>query len=187
LQHARYCLRAAIRASVELAADEALRAEWQDRLDHMAPDIQPYFGNRYDASLQGLEKWCDECSPPQWGRGRPYHLPSPSLGPASAAVKERLGAWWLCHPGGAISAMRDGTFVPDRDGNILHAYVESAHHCNGFIYKGSPCGHELVFNEELGIAAALQEMMLQSWDGALRIFPAPRAHSWSAPRGRKVA
>ena len=37
-------------------------------------------------------------------------------------------------------------------------------------------GRAGAWTESLGVAAALQEMMLQSWDGALRIFPAwPRA------------
>jgi hypothetical protein len=33
-------------------------------------------------------------------------------------------------------------------------------------------GHDGAWTESLGVIAPLQEMMLQSWDGSLRIFPA---------------
>ena len=172
LQHARYSLRAAIRASSELGLDDPLRAQWQERLDHMAPDAGPYFGYRYDASLRGLEKLCDQWSPPQWGRGRPYRPQSTGAAAGPAALADRFDAWWMCHPGGPISALRDGTFVPDRDYQAMREYVKSARRCNGFIYKTAPCGHDLVFNETLAIVGPLVEMMLQSWDGALCVFPA---------------
>jgi hypothetical protein len=172
LQHARYALRAAIGASRELGLDEALRAEWQDRLDHMAPDAAPYFGYRYDASLEGLAKLCDQCSPPQWGGGRPYRPQASGAAAAPASLAERFDAWWICHPTGPISALRDGSFAPDRDYKLMRKYVESGHRCNGFIYTTAPCGHDLVFNETLSVVGPLLEMMLQSWDGALRVFPA---------------
>ena len=168
LQHARYSLRVAIGASRELGVDETLRAEWQDRLDHMAPDAGPYFGYRYDASLQGLAKLCDEQSPPQWGGGRPYR----ARASAAASLAERFDAWWMCHPGGPISALRDGSFVPERDYDLMRKYVKSGHRCNGFVYATAPCGHDLVFNETLSVVGPLVEMMLQSWDGAMRVFPA---------------
>jgi hypothetical protein len=172
LQHVRYCLRAAILASTELGIDRASRAEWQDRLDHLAADPEAYFGNRSDSLLQGLDRWCDQCSPPQWGRGKPFRLsPSKSTLPPGA-LKERFGAWWLCHPGGAISALRSGDFAPESDCNFLREYLKKYRRCNGLVGELCPMGHELVFNEELAIVAALQEMMLQSWDGALRVFPA---------------
>jgi hypothetical protein len=172
LQHARYCLRAAITASKELGLDAPLRAEWQDRLERMTPDAGPYFGYRYDAALRGLEKLCDERSPPQWGRGRPYLLQSSRPAPGPAFLAERFDAWWMCHPGGPISALRDGTFAPDRDYQLMRECVKSGRRCNGFVYQTAPCGHDLVFNEELAIVGPLVEMMLQSWDGALRVFPA---------------
>jgi len=174
LQHARYCLRAAIRASGELGLDEALRAEWQDRLDHMAPDNGPYFGNQYDSSLRGLDKWCEDCSPPQWGRGKPYRRQSPGLAHTPASLAGRFTAWWLSHPGGPMTALRDGSFVPDRDYYLMREHVKNTRHANGLVYQkgGLVLKEGFVFNEELAIVAPLQEMMLQSWDGALRIFPA---------------
>ena len=40
-------------------------------------------------------------------------------------------------------------------------------------------GRSGAWTESLGVLAPLQEMMLQSWDGALRIFPAwPLCQPW---------
>ncbi len=173
LQHIRYSLRAAILASQELGVDEAFRAEWQDRLDNMAPDNNKYFGNQYDPSLKGLEKWCADSSPPQWGYGKPYDR-QPREAPSGASpLVGRFGSWWLAHPGGAISMLRDGRFVADRDYDVMREFVETTRHPNGLMFTASDYGyHSWVFNEELAIIAPLQEMMLQSWDGILRIFPA---------------
>lgn len=69
--------------------------------------------------------------------------------------------------------LRDGRFVPDRDYYVMREYVKTTRHPNGLLFKSSSYGyHTWVFNEELAIIAPLQEMMLQSWGGILRIFPA---------------
>jgi len=133
--HLRYCLRVAIRAALELGVDTELQAEWQDRLDHIAPDAGTHFGAKYDPQLQGLEKWCAENSPPQFGIGKPYRRQRGTLKEPSP-VAGRFGAWWLAHPSGAINALRDGSFLGDRDYLEMRKYVEKTRHPNGMGFCG---------------------------------------------------
>jgi len=171
LQHLRYCLRTAIRASRELDMDPELRAEWQERLDRMAPDPREYFGVKYNPALTGLAKWCQDVSPPQFGVGKPYRLRGPAQVGGPSPVAGRFGAWWLGHPGSALTALRDGSWVPERDYPEYRKVLQTAHR-NGMLFARSSMGYQTwVLSEELAVMAPLQEMMLQSWDGILRVFP----------------
>jgi hypothetical protein len=171
LQHLRYCLRTAIRAAQELGLDPELRAEWQERLDKMAPDSREYFAVKYNPALTGLARWCQDVSPPQFGVGRPYvrRDAPPAAGPSPVAG--RFGSWWLAHPGSALTALRDGSWVPERDYPEYRKVLQTAH-TNGMIFARSSMAYQTwVFGEELATMAPMQEMMIQSWDGILRVFP----------------
>lgn len=171
MQFMRYCLRAAIRASEVLDTDGDLRAAWQDRLEHAAGDD----GNPMP-ELTGLEKQCHEMNPPEFGYGRPYR-PQPETveGPAWPPVGD--GSWtWYCgqYGWGVMQRLRGGEFIADRDFPVYRKLIERWRHPNGLVWGMSVAnyGHAGAWTETLGITAPLQEMMLQSWDGALRVFPA---------------
>jgi hypothetical protein len=171
MQHFRYCLHTAIRASRVLDADPELRAEWQERLDKMAPESGDYFGVKYDPTLTGLAGWCQEISPPQFGLGKPYKRQRTQNADGPSPVAGRFGAWWLAHPGSALTALRDGSWAPERDYPEYRKMAQRAH-LNGMFFDRLSMGYQTwVLGEELAIMAPLQEMMLQSWDGILRVFP----------------
>jgi len=171
MQHMRYCLRCAIQASEVLGVDEDLRLQWRDRLDHCAGDDgQPL------PSLEGLAKLCFEANPPEFGFGRPYqpqpatYDPSPWPGPNDGAFTWYFGQYpWM-----ALGRLRAGAFVAERDLPVFCSLVERWRHPNGLIWGMSVAeyGRAGAWTESLGVIAPLQEMMLQSWDGALRVFPA---------------
>jgi hypothetical protein len=171
MQHLRYCLRAAIRSSETLDADADLRAEWRDRLEHCAGDD----GNP-PLALQGREKQCQEANPPEFGYGRPYH-PQPETATGAAWPPVADGGWtWYCgqYGWGVLQRLRGGEFVADRDGPVFRKIIERWRHPNGLVWGMAIAnyGHAGAWTETLGITAPMQEMMLQSWDGALRVFPA---------------
>jgi len=168
MQFARYCLRAAIRASEVLATDADLRAAWRNRLDHCAGDDgQP------PSSLSGLERLTAEANPPEFGVGRPYRpQPETYAGPAGSLNPT---AWYFGqYPWSVMSSLRGGEFLAARDLPSFAACVRRWRHPNGLVWAMAIAGygHAGAWAESLGVTAPLQEMILQSWDGALRIFPA---------------
>ena len=170
MQHIRYCLRAAIKASEELGIDEYLRTQWQDRLEHAAPD-----DGKPAPQLEGLEKWCAECNPPEFGLGRPYKLPKDAKGPSPLAKKDASWTWYFGQfPWRLMRMLREGSFVADRDCDEFRKLILRWRHPNGLIWGMAIAdyGHCGAWTESLGVIAPLQEMMLQSWDGILRVFPA---------------
>ncbi len=171
MQFMRYCLRSAIKAAEVLNVDADLRAAWQDRLDHAAGD---------DGSplpkLTGREKECWELNPPEFGFGRPYR-PQPAAhdGKPWPAVGDGAYTWYFGqYPWGVMGRLRGGEFIADRDMPAFRELVDRWRHPNGLIWGMSVAnyGHDGAWTESLGVCAPLQEMMLQSWDGSIRIFPA---------------
>lgn len=168
MQHLRYCLRAAIQASEVLGTDADLRAQWRERLEHCAGDDgQP------PTKLTGLEKVCAEANPPEFGFGRPYHPPpETATGPAWPGNPP---TWYFGQfPWFAMGRLRGGGFVPAADFVSFRDSIKRWRHPNGLVWAMAIAnyGHAGAWTESLGVIAPMQEMMLQSWDGALRIFPA---------------
>jgi hypothetical protein len=175
MQHTRYCLRAAIKASEDLGIDSDLRAQWQDRLDNAAPD-----DGKPAPQLEGIEKWCAECNPPAFGLGRPYKpQPKNVKEPSPLAKKDASWTWYFGQfPWMLMRMLREGSFVVDRDFDEFRKLTQRWRHPNGLIWGMAIAnyGHCGAWTESLGVIAPLQEMMLQSWDGILRIFPAWPTH-----------
>ncbi|MGC8644405.1 MAG: glycoside hydrolase family 95-like protein, partial [Isosphaeraceae bacterium] len=168
MQHARYCLRAAIRASEVLNTDPELRAAWRDRLDHCAGDDgQP------PARLSGIERLTTEANPPEFGVGRPY-TPQPATYSGLPGSLNPTTWYFGQYPWSVLSNLRGGSFIAARDYPSFTACVRRWRHPNGLVWAMAIAGygHAGAWAESLGVIAPLQEMMLQSWDGALRIFPA---------------
>lgn len=170
MQHLRYCLRSAIAASEVLGLDAELRAQWQDRLDHSAGDDgQP------PEKLEGMVRHFHESNPPEFNYGRPYQ-PQPEAGDDVPwpEVDNALHTWYPGqYPVAAMSQLRCGGIAPDRLFTGLQRIIQRWRHPNGLIWAMSvhDYGHSGAWTETLGICAPLQEMMLQSFGGVLRLFP----------------
>jgi hypothetical protein len=171
MNHARYCLRATIRASEVLGADQELRAEWRDRLEHMAGND----GGRPPVRT-GLDRLCAEWNPPEFGLGRPFQ-PQPETHDGRPWPARDTGVWtWYFgfYPWNAMGRLRGGQFIAERDLPAFRGLIGRWRRPNGLLWAMSAAdyGRAGAWTESLGVIAPLQEMMLQSWDGALRIFPA---------------
>ncbi|MBM3500781.1 MAG: hypothetical protein FJX74_19145 [Armatimonadetes bacterium] len=170
MRHLRYCLRSALAAAEVLGVDEDLRAQWRERLDQCAGDDgQP------PVKLEGLDRHFAEACAPELGSGRPYRgrLPE-SGGDPWPPITDGLNTWYAGqYPVGAMAQLRAGVIEPDRAFLGLKRLVERWRHPNGLIWAMSVAdyGHAGAWTETLGICAPLQEMMLQSYGGVLRVFP----------------
>lgn len=168
LQHARYCLRAAVRASEVLGSDPELRARWRDIVDHCAGD-----DGTSPSKLAGLEREAEILNPPEFGPGRPYRRqPDRYDGPPGSPNPT---SWYFGqYPWSVLQSLRAGDFLAARDFPTFVNCVRRWRHPNGLVWGMAIAnyGHAGAWTESLGAAAPLQEMMLQSWDRALRIFPA---------------
>jgi alpha-L-fucosidase 2 len=175
MRHARYCLRIAIEASEVLTCDEDLRGAWRDRLMHMAGDE-----GRPPDTREGIARECEDRNPPELGVGRPFsRVTGGAEGPQWPPDGDGAWTWYFGqYSWMVIQRLRQGDFVPERDFAAFARMVKRWRHPNGILWGMAIAnyGHAGAWTESLGVNAALQEMLLQSWDGALRIFPGwPRA------------
>jgi hypothetical protein len=170
MRHLRYCLRSAIQASEVLNVDPDLREQWRDRLDHAAGD-----DGHPPAKLAGLARHFAEACPPEFGDGAP---PAKPVDDSSPEAWPGPGNWvdlWYAgqYPMLALPNIRSGRLDPERAFVGMKRIVERWRHPNGLIWAMAVTnyGHCGAWTETLGMAAPLQEMLLQSYGGVLRIFP----------------
>jgi hypothetical protein len=145
-----------------------LRGLWRDRLEHGAGDAgQP------PGQLSGLEKICHEANPPEFGFGRPYR-PQPEQHDGKPWPADPTTWYFGQYPWSMMQPLRGGHFIADRDFPVFRDTVQRWRHPNGVLWGMAVAnyGRAGAWTESLGVLGPLQEMMLQSWDGALRIFPA---------------
>ncbi len=168
MQHLRYCLRGAITASEVLNADPDLRAAWRERVEQCAGD-----DGRPPVQLSGIEQLCFERNPPEFGFGRPYR-PQPETHDGKPWHGSPSPWYFGQYPWSAMGPIRSGDFIADRDLTAFRENVQRWRHPNGLVWGMAIAnyGHAGAWTESLGVTAPLQEMLLQSWDGALRVFPA---------------
>ena len=180
--HMRYCLRTAIRAAEVLDTNAELRAVWRERLERAAGD-----DGGPPLVFSGLEKVCYEANPPELSIGRPYRPQADHVAPRPL---QPLGWYFGQIPMETMCHLRNGDFQAQRDLPAYRRMIEAWRRPNGMIWAMSTAiyGRAGAWSESLSAAAPLQEMMLQSWDGALRIFPPGPSDSTpalraSAPKG----
>ena len=167
MMHARHALYAAIVAAKALGVDTDLRDQWQERLDNLA---EPLTGR-----LKGYEKHCFLAAPPEFLRGscgRPY-APRKWDG-RSVRGRDDESFWYFGHTmRWRIGILRDNSFVFERDWPEYRESLRRWAHANGLVWAMSlqKYGRSGGWTETLSCMAPLQEMMLQSWDGAIRLFP----------------
>jgi hypothetical protein len=122
--------------------------------------------------LGELEQLCHDLNPPEFGEGRPYR-PQPAKAEGAPAIGQT--SWYFGQsPWSTLQTLRSGSFVGERDVPAFRELIRRWQHPNGLVWGMSIAnyGRAGAWSESLGVNAPLQEMMLQSWDGALRIFPA---------------
>ena len=174
LMHCRHSLWMAIEASKELGVDEDLRTQWQERLDNLVGTYakkgfkDPYAYHCYMANEpeHGGRVW----APPAKWDGQPRK-------------KGRNESWYQgILTMSRIGMMRDNSCIPERDFPYLHEAMEKWCHENGLVWAMaiSCYGRAGAWTETLSVMAPFQEMLLQSWDGSIRLFP-----RW--PKDRDVA
>lgn len=175
--HIRWCLRSAIEASEVLCVDEKFRAEWRERLDHLAPSRKYTVIMRNEltvakdevpaGNLSPLQKWNAQCSEPEFGT---FLQNYPSL----EAWRETSARWYLGHqPYNLVEKLRSGMFKADRDFEEYRTLMRHWRHPNG-LYPAMCIeiyGHCGAWAESLGVIAPLNEMMLQGYNHIMNVFP----------------
>ncbi|MBE6395944.1 MAG: hypothetical protein E7046_02935 [Lentisphaerae bacterium] len=158
----RYALTAAIQASKVLDVDAELRAQWTDRLDNLA-------GVRRD--LKGYAHHCYFVNSPEFG----YDTPVPVKPEEWKGEKKKFkpDCYFGCTIRKRIMAIRCNRFNPGRDFDEYRKKLDLWAHPNGLVWGMALqiWGRAGGWTETLSCMAPLQEMMLQSWDGAIRLFP----------------
>jgi len=167
IRNARWCLQAAVAAADVLDADTELRDQWQDILDNLVvvDDLD-------ELGFSEEEKRRYYLNVPAFiGIDIGKHIPRPGEEPGwlkkpfnSTAV---LPWQWMIH-------LRNNAFVPERDFPAISEWVRQWRAPNGALRAMGTQGLGFVghYGEAEGVLQPLQETMLQSWDGYLRIFDA---------------
>ncbi len=165
MEYASSAMKMAIEAAQILNVDPDLQQAWQDRIDHLAPGRGE---SEWRSLPEAKEQAHQDYNFPAFRPGENYRFPN------KWSLAQR---WWGWMDKLTISWIRDvrgGQFVPDRDLGELVKVLRRWRHPNGLMwpmpirYYGRAGG----WTEVLGIIEPLQEMLLQSWDKVIRIFPA---------------
>lgn len=172
MRHVRYCLQSAIQAAGVLGVDADLAAQWQDMLDHF-----PVIDDLEAAGFSDEQKRQYPLNPPEFLGWEDTDLTQGDRQPGSLA-RERgnaLWSWYFGHfPIRWMVLLRRGLFKPQRDFDAARDIIARWRLPNGLLRAMSRevYGFAGGWSESLGILAPVQEMLVQSWDGAIRFFPA---------------
>ena len=187
MQHVRYALSVIAQAAVVLGTDPEFVISLQDRLDRL-DRLAPPRGSAWPV-LTGLAKARYEQSPPEFGTvTQPYtgghclHTNDHEM--LETEATEEFSSWYFgaviqrvllprIRGGCQETKPEDGPFDADRDINYFHHMLERWRRPNG-LFSGMSIaryGHCGIFTETLGATAPLNELLLQSWDGAIALFP----------------
>lgn len=172
LRHARYSLQVATDAAEVLNKDELARQQWQeiaenivdvDSLEQKGYTMQE--NNRYYANSPEFFSMPDvlECHQ----GNRPGFL--------RQTQENAIWSWYFGQfPWVFMSSIRNGNFEADRDYNVLQEFFNRWRLPNG-LFRGmsqTMYGYQGAMTECLGIQGPMSEMLIQSWEGYIRVFPA---------------
>lgn len=195
MHHIRYALYAALYAAETLNADKELADEWRVQYDNLAPprgETWPVFSGE-DKDIRAARF---RASPPEFTPVteiyRGHAGTQKGVTETFAEAMERTGSdcarWYFgavilwellvrIRGGGKLyvnkKAKDPGKFDVDLDYAFYREILRLWRRPNG-LYEGMAvanyghCGH---WFESLGAAAPMGEMLLQSWDGAIALFP----------------
>ena len=202
----RYLLTAAIKANRRLGADPRDRVTWQDILRGLSP-LPTGTSARYGETLRDSD-W----APPDLWLGHPSLLmpiyPAGQIGPDSSARRQRIARNTLryvekneaisTHNYGWLSAAAARLGLGDEAARILYENgVAYAVRPNGLLAEetdqwidncavlSGPVNLPAMPEASGALLGALNEMLLQSRDGKVRVFPAVPA-SWDHARFEKL-
>ena len=171
VRHARYCLQCAAEAAGLLGLDEDLQGQWAERLDHLvAVDDLDELG------FSAEEKRRYRLNPPEFTSWDSGSIPRPGAVPAFLDPS-RSNALWLDYfgqfPWCLMIHLRNRVYDPERDLDAVRASLRRWRMPNGVLQSMAAGNNGFMgaYLESTGILGPLQEMMLQSWDGAIRLFP----------------
>ncbi|MCQ2389913.1 MAG: hypothetical protein MJ240_00705 [Kiritimatiellae bacterium] len=168
--HCRHALAAAIEAAGILGVDEDLRKDWQDRLDNLPGDY------RRGKKTTDYEWFCQLANPPEYRRwASPYAantntwdgvLPPRGQSNADTWYEGLQTIWKIGYP-------RSNSCQPEKTYARFRAALHQWTHANGLVWAMAiqNYGRAGIWSETLSVMAPFQEMMLQSWDGAVNVFP----------------
>jgi len=170
IRHAAYCLRYATKAARILSVDEGLRTQWADILQNLAPpagvDLSSF--SEGERARQDMN-FPEFCRPD--GQGLSQHT-------LKLMATGELSGNWAGGTGGTprpwTACIREGLINPDKAINGIRETIRRELQDNGTC-RGmgtDDMGYCGLYVEGTGMIMPLIEMMLQSWDGAIRVFPA---------------
>jgi len=172
MRHARYCLDAACQAAEALAIDADLVEQWRHVLDNF-----PIIDDLEGAGFSDEQKRQYPLNPPEFLGWEDTILNTSDAQPHALArhPDNALWSWYFGHfPIRWMVLLRRGLFVPARDFEAVREIIARWRLPNGLLRAMSRARYGFAggWSESLGILAPVQEMLLQSWDGCLRVFPA---------------
>jgi len=168
LEEARYCLECAVRAAEVLDADADLRERWREIVDHLPSwvDLDAHGLSEQEQRRYWLCFPAVRGLPPKDGE-QPDHLRRELDNHEWRASFNMLPWFWL-------RDIRCGAFAPGRDLEDVRAHIRRWRTPGGHLRSMTASDHGFIgaYGESMGVLAPIQEMMLQSWDGAIRLFAA---------------
>lgn len=172
VRHIRYCLDSAVQAAELLETDAELVREWHLRLQGIV-DVDDMGG----PSFSDEERRRYLLNPPEFISYDEGIIEVPGNPPECLDVTESNPLWrgyFGQLPWKLMIALRNRVFDADRDLEAFRSHLHRWRMPNG-MFRGMAAGdygRTGVFTECLGIIAPIQEMLLQSYDGTIRVFPA---------------
>ena len=169
IRHAGYCLRSARRAAEILDVDRELQAEWREIADNLV-DADDLEGLGLDDEQKRKYYLC----PPEFLKAYWPEVRDPDGRYLKRSQENPLWGGIVGFNQAMIVALRMGnTFDPDRDWDFVCDAIRRWTLPNG-MQRGlgaEDLGFMGHYVEVTGVIASIQEMMLQSWDDAITIFP----------------
>ena len=172
IRHIQYCLRSAIKAAEALDVDPEHRAEWQDRLDNLvvvddldALGFSEEEKHRYRVNPPAFVAPDAGTAIPRGKETKPWLTCDSTCGMWAGGVN--MMPWW------AMIRLHNRIFRGDLDVPGISGVVGRWMIPGGALRAMGVGSHSYIggYGESLGIIAPIQEMLLQSWDGVIRIFP----------------
>jgi hypothetical protein len=172
LRHARYSLQIASEAAEVLNRDGPIRNKWMEIAENIVDadslDQKGYSEEeiaRIQANSPEFASMSDVFADHQ---GKPPEF-------LNQSHENAIWSWYFGQfPWVFMSNIRNGDFVAERDYPVLQEFLDRWRLPNGLFcgMAQDMYGYQGAMSECLGIQGPMSEMLLQSWEGVIRVFPA---------------